>query len=76
VSVKTPNVSAQERMAEAVRLVISGRERAPRSPRMDRAFKRLIWRYSRALQDERQESAKEEGRRQRSGSHKSGGHDE
>jgi len=32
-------------MAEAVRLVISSRERAPRSPRMERALKRMIWRY-------------------------------
>ena len=34
------------RMAETVRLVITRRERAPRSPRMERAFKRLIWRYT------------------------------
>lgn len=40
----------QKRMAETVRLVIARRERAPRSPRMERAFKRLIWRYSRAMQ--------------------------
>jgi hypothetical protein len=33
-------------MAEAVRLVVTRRERAPRSPRMERALKRLIWRYS------------------------------
>lgn len=33
-------------MAEAVRRVIGRRERAPRSPRMERAFKRLIWRYT------------------------------
>lgn len=38
--------NARERMAEAVRLVISRRERAPRSPRMERALKRLIWRYT------------------------------
>jgi hypothetical protein len=30
--------------------VISRRERAPRSPRMERALKRLIWRYNRTLQ--------------------------
>lgn len=36
-----------ERMAEAVRLVVTSRERAPRSPRMEQALKRLIWRYSR-----------------------------
>lgn len=58
---KTPETSARERMAEAVRLVISRRERAPRSPRMHRAFKRLIWRYSRALQDQRQQGSDEEG---------------
>ncbi len=40
----------QKRMAETVRLVIARRERAPRSPRMERALKRLIWRYSRAMQ--------------------------
>lgn len=34
------------RMAETVRLVITRRERAPRSPRMERAYKRLIWRYT------------------------------
>jgi hypothetical protein len=36
-----------ERMAEAVRLVITSRERAPRPPRLEHAFKRLIWRYNR-----------------------------
>jgi|GEM_PF-1566150 len=35
------------RMAEAVRLVVTSRERAPRSPRMEHALKRLIWRYNR-----------------------------
>lgn len=35
------------RMAEAVRLVVTSRERAPRSPRMAHALKRLIWRYNR-----------------------------
>ena len=33
-------------MAEAVRLVVTRRERAPRSPKMERALKRLIWRYT------------------------------
>lgn len=37
----------RERMAETVRQVVGRRERAPRSPRMERAFKRLIWRYTR-----------------------------
>jgi hypothetical protein len=36
----------RERMVDAVRRVITHRERAPRSPRMERAFKRLIWRYT------------------------------
>lgn len=40
----------QSRMAETVRLVVTRRERAPRSPRMERALKRLIWRYSREMQ--------------------------
>lgn len=35
------------RMAETVRQVVTRRERAPRSPRLERALKRLIWRYSR-----------------------------
>ena len=34
-------------MAETVRLVLTTRERAPRSPRMERALKRLVWRYAR-----------------------------
>jgi hypothetical protein len=34
-------------MAETVRLVVSRRERAPRSPKMEQALKRLIWRYTR-----------------------------
>jgi hypothetical protein len=38
------------RMADIVRLIASRRERAPRSPRMERALKRLIWRYHRELQ--------------------------
>ena len=41
----------RRRMAETVRLVLTRRERAPRSPRMERALKRLIWRYTRSLQD-------------------------
>jgi hypothetical protein len=34
------------RMTQTVRLIVTRRERAPRSPRMERAFKRLIWRYT------------------------------
>jgi hypothetical protein len=41
----------REHRAEAVRLVVTRRERAPRSPRMERAFKRLIWRYTRPARD-------------------------
>lgn len=40
------STSRKRRMAEAVRLVVTRRERAPRSPRMERALKRLIWRYT------------------------------
>jgi DnaJ family protein C protein 28 len=40
-----------DRMAETVRQVVTRRERAPRSPRMERALKRLIWRYTRAGQE-------------------------
>ena len=36
----------KRRMAEVVRQVVTRRERAPRSPRMERALKRLIWRYT------------------------------
>lgn len=43
--------SRNERRADTVRLVIASRERAPRSPRMERALKRLIWRYTRTRQD-------------------------
>ncbi|MGD9046489.1 MAG: hypothetical protein PVF77_00420 [Anaerolineae bacterium] len=38
-------------MAETVRLVLARRERAPRSPKMERALKRLIWRYTRPMED-------------------------
>ena len=43
----SPELQKHQRMADTVRLVVSRRERAPRSPRMERAFKRLIWRYTR-----------------------------
>ena len=45
------------RMAETVRLVLTRRERAPRSPKMERALKRLIWRYARSLQEYSNRSA-------------------
>jgi hypothetical protein len=46
--VKSPSAHElkKQRMAEAVRLVITSRERAPRSPRMERALKQLLWRYT------------------------------
>lgn len=42
----------QQRRAEAVRLIVTRRERGPRSPRMEQALKRLIWRYTRPSQEE------------------------
>jgi hypothetical protein len=42
-------------MVETVRLIVARRERAPRSPRMERAFKRLIWRYTQSDQDDKGE---------------------
>jgi DnaJ family protein C protein 28 len=42
----------QERMADTVRQIVTRRERAPRSPRMERALKRLIWRYTRGNKTE------------------------
>ena len=41
----------KSRMADSVRLVVTRRERAPRSPKMERALKRLIWRYTQSLED-------------------------
>ena len=38
-------------MADTVRLVVTRRERGPRSPKMERALKRLIWRYTHPVQD-------------------------
>jgi hypothetical protein len=46
----------RRRMAETVRLVVTRRERAPRSPRMERALKRLIFRYTQPLQDRQERS--------------------
>jgi hypothetical protein len=50
----------RRRMAETVRLVVSTRERAPRSPGMERALKRLIWRYTRPAADGRRRSETDE----------------
>lgn len=52
-SADTRSEETRRRMAETVRLVLTSRERAPRSPRMERALKRLIWRYTRPLQDDK-----------------------
>jgi hypothetical protein len=41
----------KERMAQTVRLVVTRRERAPRSPKMERALKRLLWRYTKPVPD-------------------------
>jgi hypothetical protein len=49
----------QQRMAETVRLIVTRRERAPRSPRMERALKRLIWRYTQSSQEEEHTDAQE-----------------
>ena len=49
----TMSAVRRTRMAETVRLVLTRRERAPRSPRMERALKRLIWRYTQSLQDDK-----------------------
>jgi hypothetical protein len=46
----------RKRMAETVRLVVTRRERAPRSPGMERALKRLIFRYTRPRQDSNERS--------------------
>lgn len=43
-------LAREERMVETVRRIVMHRERAPRSPQMERSFKRLIWRYTDLLQ--------------------------
>lgn len=47
-------------MAETVRQVVARRERAPRSPRMERALKRLIWRYTQIAADRQPKQGPEE----------------
>ena len=51
--VDTMSAQRRRRMAETVRLVLTRRERAPRSPRMERALKRLIWRYTQSLLEDK-----------------------
>ena len=46
----------RERMVETVRLMVTRRERAPRSPRMERALKRLLLRYARQSRELRDRS--------------------
>ena len=58
-SEEPPEPAREKRMAETIRLVVSRRERAARSPRMERALKRLIWRYHQAIRDV--EENKDEG---------------
>jgi hypothetical protein len=45
-------MAERERREETIRLVVTRREQAPRSPKMERALKRLIWRYVRLGQFE------------------------
>jgi hypothetical protein len=45
----------REMMAEAIRLIVTRRERGPRSPRMERALKRLVHRYIYTLSGDLQE---------------------
>lgn len=52
---------AQARKAEAVRRIVTRRERAPRSPRMERALKRLIWRYTAGQREGERENGDHEG---------------
>jgi hypothetical protein len=55
-SVEANSEDKRRRMAETVRLVLARRERAPRSPRMERALKRLIFRYTQPRQDGKERS--------------------
>lgn len=57
---ESPPADIRERMAETVRLIVTRRERGPRSPRMERALKRLIWRYTRPPQIERKDQDEQE----------------
>lgn len=45
----------KRRMSDTVRQVVTRRERAPRSPRMERALKRLIWRYTQPERDRQED---------------------
>ncbi len=50
-------MEGEDRRAEIVRLIVTRRERAPRPPRMERALKRLLWRY--CLSDESNKKTQE-----------------
>jgi len=54
------DVDAQQRMAATVRLIVTRRERAPRSPQMERVLKRLIWRYTAKSQEEEEHTDAQE----------------
>lgn len=55
-----PAADRQNRMAETIRQVVTRREQAPRSPRMERALKRLIWRYSQEMREVTQPGGSDE----------------
>lgn len=57
---ETDREAQQQRMAETVRLIVTRRERAPRSPQMERALKRLIWRYTAKSQEEEEHTDAQE----------------
>lgn len=58
-SVCEESAAKKERMADIVREVIIRRERGPRSPQMERALKRLIWRYNGRLPSADKRSVRE-----------------
>ena len=57
----TDTEGKRQRMAETVRLVLTRRERAPRSPKMERALKRLLFRYTQRLPDSTERSRDVQG---------------
>jgi hypothetical protein len=58
-SERDAKTARRRRMAEAVRMIVTRRERAPRSPQMERSLKRLLWRYT-GLEKEREDADIEE----------------
>ena len=57
----TSTEGKRQRMAETVRLVLTRRERAPRAPSMERALKRLLFRYTQRLPDSTERSRDVQG---------------